>query len=178
MGGGEVARYISRHGQDRLHSVVFASAVPPFLLKTDGNHDGPLTEEAAAAMRAGLEKDRDALFEDFITTFFSVGEELKVSEEQRRDAITLCRQSDQGAALACMEAFGTTDFRKDLRAVTVPTLVIHGDGDAIVPLEGSGQFTFEAIRTSELVVLRDAPHGCNVSHAEAFNHELLQFLKQ
>jgi non-heme chloroperoxidase len=176
MGGGEVARYVSRHGQDRLHSVVFAAAVPPFLLKTDDNPDGPLTEDAAAEMRSGLEKDRDAFFEDFTTAFFSAGDELKVSEEQRRAAVELCRQSDQDAALGCMEAFGTTDFRQDLRSVTVPTLVIHGDGDAIVPLEGSGQLTHQAIKNSELVVLRDAPHGCNVSHAQEFNHALLQFL--
>jgi non-heme chloroperoxidase len=177
MGGGEVARYVSRHGQDRLHSVVFAAAVPPFLLKTDDNPDGPLTEEAAAQMRAGLEKDRDAFFEDFTTTFFSADGELKVSEDQRRGAVDLCRQSDQGAALGCMEAFGGTDFREDLGAVTVPTLVIHGDSDAIVPLEGSGRLTHDAVKASKLVVLRGAPHGCNVSHAEEFNQALLQFLE-
>jgi non-heme chloroperoxidase len=176
MGGGEVARYVSRHGQDRLHSVVFAAAVPPFLLQSDDNPDGPLTQEAAAEMRAGLEKDRDAFFDGFTTSFFSAGDELKVTEEQRQAAVELCRQSDQDAALGCMEAFGSTDFREDLRAVTVPTLVIHGDADAIVPLEGSGRLTHEAIKDSALVVLDGAPHGCNVSHAEEFNRALLEFL--
>ncbi len=176
MGGGEVARYVSRHGQERLHSVVFASAVPPYLLKTDDNPDGPLTEDAAADMTSGLEDDREAFFDDFTTQFFSVNGELEVTEDQRREAVALCLQSDQRAALGCMEAFGTTDFRDDLPAVTVPTLVLHGDGDGTVPFEGSGRRTHEAIAQSELVVLEGAPHGCNVSHAAQFNDALVTFL--
>lgn len=178
MGGGEVARYVSLYGQERLHSVVFAAAVPPFLLRSEDNPDGPLTEEAAGEMRSGLEADRDAFFDDFTTQFFSAGDELKVSEEQRQDAIALCKKSDQDAALACMDAFGTTDFRDDLAKVTVPTLVIHGDSDGIVPLEGSGQRTHEAIKGSDLVVVDGAPHGFNVSHAREFNDALLTFLEK
>ena len=176
MGGGEVARYVAKHGQDRVRSVVFAAAVPPYLMKTDDNPDGPLTEDAAAEMTQALESDRDSFFDDFTREFFSVGGELKVSEQQRQDAIALCHQSDQTAALACMEAFGTTDFRDDLPHVTVPTLVIHGDGDATVPYEGSGARTHQAIPASELVVVEGAPHGFNVSHAEQFNRALLEFL--
>ena len=176
MGGGEVARYVAKHGEDRLHSVVFAAAVPPYLLKTDDNPDGPLTEDAAGEMRKGLEDDRDAFFDQFTTAFFSVGDDLKVSEQQRQDAIALCQQSDQKAALGCMEAFGTTDFRDDLTKITVPTLVIHGDGDGTVPFEGSGARTHAAVPHSELVVVDDAPHGLNVSHADRFNSELLEFL--
>jgi non-heme chloroperoxidase len=115
-------------------------------------------------------------FDGFTRDFFSVDGELKVSEDQRQEAIALCHQSDQTAALGCMEAFGTTDFRDDLAKVTVPTLVIHGDGDATVPFEGSGQRTHEAIPGSELVVVEGAPHGFNVSHAEQFNRALLDFL--
>jgi pimeloyl-ACP methyl ester carboxylesterase len=178
MGGGEVARYVSRHGQDRLHSVVFAAAVPPYMLKTDDNPDGPLTEEAAAEMTEGAKGDRDAFFDEFTTGFFSAGDELKVTEAQRQDAIALCKQSGQEALLGCMEAFGTTDFRDDLGKVTVPTLVIHGDSDATVPFEGSGKRTHEAIAGSRLVVVEDAPHGLNVSHAEEFNRALLEFLAE
>jgi len=178
MGGGEIARYVSRHGQDRLHSVVFAAAVPPYLLKSDDNPDGPLTAEAAGQMKSGLETDREAFFDEFITGFFSAGANLKVSEEQRQDALTLARQSNQEAALGCMEAFGTTDFRDDLPAVTVPTLVIHGDSDGTVPFQGSGKRTHEAIAGSELVVVKDAPHGFNVSHAAEFNRALLSFLEK
>jgi len=176
MGGGEVARYVGVYGEERLHSVVFAAAIPPFLLQTDDNPDGPLTEEAAGGMKSGLEQDRDAFFDDFTTTFFTAGEDLKVTEEQRQEAVRMCRQSDQTAALGCMAAFGTTDFREDLPKVTVPTLVIHGDSDATVPFEGSGQRTHEAIEGSELLVVPGAPHGLNVSHAGEFNRVLLEFL--
>jgi pimeloyl-ACP methyl ester carboxylesterase len=171
-----VARYIARHGQDRLHSVVFAAAVPPYLLKGDDNPDGPLTEEAAAEMTKGLEEDRTTFFDGFTRDFFSANGDLKVTEEQRQEAIAMCHQSDQKAALGCMEAFGTTDFRDDLTKITVPTLVIHGDSDGTVPFDGSGRRTHEAIPGSELVVVQDAPHGFNVSHAEEFNRSLLDFL--
>jgi non-heme chloroperoxidase len=176
MGGGEVARYVSRYGVERVHSVVFAAAIPPYLLQTDDNPDGPLTEELAAQMAAGLAADRDAFFEQFVTQFFSAGDVLAVAESERQDAIALCRQADQRAALQCMEAFATTDFRDDLADVTVPTLVLHGDADGIVPLAGSGARTHAAVAGSELVVLRGAPHGCNVSHAAEFNAALLAFL--
>jgi non-heme chloroperoxidase len=178
MGGGEIARYASRYGLDRVHSVVFAAAVPPYLLTTDDNPDGPLSEELAGQMRSGLESDRDAFFDDFMTQFFSAGDDLKVSEEQRQEALELCRLSDQGAALGCMEAFGTTDFRDDLTKITVPTLVIHGDSDGTVPLEGSGKRTHEAIEGSELVVIEQGPHGINTSHPEEFNRALLAFLEK
>ncbi|GAA5130237.1 alpha/beta hydrolase [Alloalcanivorax gelatiniphagus] len=178
MGGGEVARYVSRHGEERLRSVVFAAAVPPYLLRSEDNPDGPLTEEAAAGMAEALAADRTTFFDGFMRDFFSAGGELKVSEEQRQDALALCHQSDQKAALGCMEAFGTTDFRDDLTKVTVPTLVIHGDSDATVPLEGSGRRTHEAIASSDLIVVEDAPHGFNVSHAQEFNRALLHFLER
>jgi len=178
MGGGEVARYIANHGQDRLHSVVFAAAVPPYLLKSDDNPQGPLTQDAADGMAADLGKDREKFFDGFTKDFFSAKGQLKVTEAQRQEAVALAHQSDQTAALGCMKAFGTTDFRDDLKKVTVPTLVIHGDSDGTVPFEGSGERTHEAIAGSELVLLPDAPHGCNVSHADAFNLALLNFLKK
>ncbi len=178
MGGGEVARYITKYGQERLRSVVFASAVPPYMLQTDDNPEGPLTKEKAAVMTESLADDREAFFDQFTKEFFSVNGTLKVSEEQRQDAIKLCLQSDEKAALKCMESFGTEDFRDDLPNVTVATLVIHGDGDGTVPLEGSGARTHAAIPHSELVVLAGAPHGCNVSHAEEFNAALITFLAE
>ena len=176
MGGGEVARFIGRHGQDRLRSVVFAAAIPPYMMKTGDNPDGPLEPGAAEQMAKGLESDRNGFFDEFTTGFFSAGDELKVSEQQRQDAVALCRQSDQTAALACMESFGGTDFRDDLTKVSVPTLVIHGDSDGIVPFEGSGKRTHAAISGSELVVVQGAPHGLNVSHRDEFDRALLSFL--
>jgi non-heme chloroperoxidase len=178
MGGGEVARYASRHGLEKVHSLVFAGAVPPYLLKSDDNPDGPLTEEAAAEMRSGVEDDRDSFFDSFTQAFFSAGDELKVSDEQRQAALELCKKSDQEAALGCMDAFGSTDFRDDLKKIDVPTLVIHGDSDGIVPFEGSGKRTHDAVEGSELVVVEGGPHGFNVSHAKEFNEALLAFLEK
>ncbi len=178
MGGGEVARYISMYGEDRLHSVVFAAAVPPYLRTTDDNPDGPLDDDTAAGMKKGLEDDRDAFFDDFMTAFFTAGDELKVSEEQREQALAMCRQSDQEAVVGCMQSFAGTDFREDLKKISVPTLVIHGDSDGTVPFEGSGKRTHEAIDGSDLVVVEDAPHGLNLSHASEFNGALLEFLKK
>lgn len=178
MGGGEVARYVARHGESRLHSVVFAAAVPPFLMQTADNPDGPLTSEKAQEKSAAFERDRGAYFEQFTTAFFSADGVLQVTEAQRREAVVLCEQSAQHAALACMESFATTDFREDLKKLTVPVLVIHGRADAVVPFEGSGQRTHRAVRHSQLVTVKGAPHGLNASHAPAFNDALLTFLQE
>ena len=177
MGGGEVARYIARHGESRLHSVVFAAAVPPCLMQSADNPEGPLKPGDAQASRQALVQDRDVFFEAFTRRFFSANGVLCVSELERNETIALCRQSAQHAALACMDAFNTTDFRDDLQKITVPTLVIHGDADAIVPIEGSGERTHRAVSHSQMVRVGGAPHGLNVSHAQAFNEALLSFLR-
>ena len=177
MGGGEVARYIARYGESRLHSTVFAAAVPPYLLKTADNPEGPLTHEKAQAMKQALQQDRNAFFDQFTQDFFSASGVLQVTEPQRAEAIALCHQSAQHAALACMDSFCTTDFRADLKKVTLPTLVIHGSADAIVPIDGSGQRTHRAVAHSQWVQIDGAPHGLNVSHAKRFNDALLSFLR-
>jgi pimeloyl-ACP methyl ester carboxylesterase len=177
MGGGEVARYIARHGEARLRSVVFAAAVPPYLLQTADNPEGPLTPARAQQMKRGLEEDRSAFFDRFTRDFFSAGGALQVTESQRSDTLALCERSAQHAALACIDSFATTDFRADLANVKVPALVVHGDADVIVPFEGSGRRTHRAIAHSQLVILKGAPHGLNVSHARALNDALLAFLR-
>lgn len=176
MGGGEVARYFSLYGAERLHSVVLASAVPPYLMRSPGNPDGPLTLTEAAKMTAALTANQDSFCDDFTVQFFSVDGVLKVTEQQRQEALGLCEQADKKAALACMAAFGNTDFRDDLTTVAVPALVLHGDGDGIVPFAGSGNRTRAAIPGSELHAIAGAPHGCNVSHTEEWNATLLNFL--
>lgn len=176
MGGGEVARYVGLFGTERLRSVVFASAVPPYLLKTPDNPDGPLEPAAAAKMAAQLTADRDSFWDQFVTEFYSANGILKVTEEQRQEALALALQSSKAAALEAMTAFGTTDFSDDLARITLPTLVLHGDSDATVPFEGSGARTLVAVPQSELVLLSDAPHGCNVSHADQWNRALVAFL--
>ena len=176
MGGGEVARYFSLYGSDRLRSVVFASAVTPYLMQTPGNPDGPLTLAQASKMTAALTANPDSFYDQFATDFFSANGDLKVSEHQRQELLALCKQADKKASLACMTAFANTDFRDDLAKVNVPTLVIHGDSDFVVFYEGSGKRTHAAIPGSELHVLAGAPHGCNVSHVDEWNTALLGFL--
>lgn len=176
MGGGEVARYFTAYGTERLRSVVFAAAVPPYLMKTGNNPDGPLEKSQAAEMTAQLTADQEKFYDQFTTEFFSSDGVLQVTEEQRQEALALCRQADKKAALACLNAFGTTDFRDDLPKVSVPTLVLHGSADGTVPFAGSGARTHAAIPGSQLQVIDGAPHGCNVSHAAEFNQVLINFL--
>jgi len=176
MGGGELARYVGRYGEDRIHSLVFAGAVPPYLLKTDENPEGGLREEDVEGMEKGASADREGFLDGFTTNFFSAGGELKVTEQQRQDALALQAKASDAGVLGCIGAFGRTDFRNDLERVTVPTLVIHGDSDAIVPFEVSGKRTAAAIPGSTLVVLEDAPHGFNVSHKDEFNEAVVAFL--
>lgn len=177
MGGGEVARYVARHGEGRLRSIVLASAVTPYMLRTGDNPDGPLTKAEAATMAASLTASSESFFDDFMTTFFSADGDLRVSEDERQEAIALCRQAAKPAALEAMAAFGATDFREDLTRITVPTLVLHGDSDAVVPFEGSGERTHRAVSHSRLALIAGAPHGVNVSHATEFNEVLTGFLR-
>jgi pimeloyl-ACP methyl ester carboxylesterase len=178
MGGGEIARYFGKYGSERVHSIVFASAVPPYLAKTDDNPDGPLDKETAAGLEGGLTADRHAFFPEFVNNFYSANGVLKVTPEDVAEAVALAEQSDQKAALGAMNAFATTDFRDDLTKIAVPTLVIHGDADAVVPFEGSGARTAAAIAGSEVVVIKDAPHGVNVSDTTEWNAAVIEFLRK
>ncbi|MFC6707067.1 alpha/beta fold hydrolase [Flexivirga alba] len=176
MGGGEVARYLSRYGADRVRSVVFASAVPPYLAKTAKNPDGPLDKERAGEMLTALQVHRHAFFDDFTTQLLSANGNLAVGENVQRDTMCQALQSDQSAAEECLKAWATTDFRADLAAVTVPALIIHGDSDALVPFEGSGQRTHDAIEGSQLHVIKGGPHGVTMSHADEWNNIVGRFL--
>ena len=176
MGGGEVARYLGAYGTDRVAKAVFASAVPPYLFKADDNPDGALDDAAIAGFEAGVKGDRLAFLDEFTSGFFSANGTMKVSEPQREYARDLAAFASPKGTVDCIAAFGRTDFRGDLDKVTVPTLVIHGDSDAIVPFEASGKRTAATIESSEVVVIKDGPHGINASHAEEFNQALLDFL--
>lgn len=177
MGGGEVVRYLKQYGPERIRSVVLASAVTPYLLQGPTNPDGPLTPSAAAKMSGQLELNPDDFYDQFTRDFFTANGTIAVTEEQRQDALRLAHQADKHAALQAMTAFGSTDFRGDLEAVTVPVLVIHGDADGTVPFEGSGARTHAALPGSRLHVIAGGPHGINVSHADEFNRVLLEFLR-
>jgi pimeloyl-ACP methyl ester carboxylesterase len=176
MGGGEVARYLGAYGDDRVVKAVFASAVPPYLYKSDDNPAGALDDGAIAGFQAEVKSDRLAFLDQFTSAFFSADGQLKVSEAQREYTREIAAFASPKGTLDCITAFAHTDFRRDLEKVTVPTLVIHGDSDAIVPFEASGKRTAEAIDSSELVMIEGGPHAINASHAEEFNQALLDFL--
>lgn len=177
MGGGEVARYVGTHGEDRVHSLVFAAAIPPCLKKDDAHPDGALADEDVEGMQQGLAADPPGFLDGFVTNFYSADGELEVTAEQREAAVALANQADVHAAVQCIRSW-VEDFSGDLAKVTVPTLVIHGDADAIVPLEVSGQRTADQVEGAELHVVAGGPHGINDSHTEEFNRVLLAFLER
>jgi non-heme chloroperoxidase len=178
MGGGEVARYVGRYGTDRVSKAVFAAAVPPYLYKSAENPDGGIDDATLTAFHDGIRADRPAFVDAFVTNFFAVrGRTDLVSEPLRQDNVRIAVGASPKGTLDCTTAFSTTDFREDLAAFTIPTLVIHGDADAIVPFEVSGRRTAGAIPDSKLVLVPDAPHGLNVTHTQTFNSELLAFLR-
>lgn len=176
MGGGEVVRYLRRFGVDRVSKIVLASAVTPYLFKADDNPDGGVDDATIEQMVAGVTKDRMAFFDDFLTPYFSAGKKMKVSPQQKAYALGQAAMASPKGTADCIEAFSRTDFRSDLGAVTVPTLVIHGDSDNIVPVEVSGERAADAIPGAVLVVLEDGPHGVTISHPEEWNAAVLQFL--
>lgn len=177
MGGGEVVRYIGKYGTDRVSKVVLASAVPPYLYRSDDNPDGGFDDATIADLEAGVKDDRQTFLDTFTTNFFSAGDRTDlVSEAERTYAREIAAFASPKGTLECIGAFARTDFRGDVAAVTVPTLVIHGDADAIVPFEVSGRRSHESIAGSRLVLIEGGPHGINATHADQFNKELLEFL--
>jgi non-heme chloroperoxidase len=178
MGGGEVARYLARYDGDRVGGGVFAGAVPPYLLESDDNPEGGLSEDDVTGMEDGARSDRTGFLRDFLTTFFSAHGELQVSQERVEHALTLSEPARDEALVACIGAFSRTDFRADLGSISQPCLVIHGSADAVVPFEVSGSRTAELLSDSTLVVVENGPHGFNVSHAAEFNRALVDFLQR
>lgn len=176
MGGGEVARYVGTHGTDRLRGIVLLAAVPPFLLQTEDNPEGPVTEESWRQDHTAIEDDAAAVEAGVVESFFSVDGKVVVDEATRQQALQWAETADPRAVAGCQEAFSTTDFRADLAAVDVPTEIIHGDADAIVPLQYSGARAHEAVPGSTLTVIEGAPHGLGVTHADQVNNALLAFL--
>ena len=178
MGGGEVARYLGAHDAHRVSQAVFAGAVPPYLYKSDDNPDGGLDDATIEGFQAGVTTDRAAFLEDFVKGFFTAGKKDDlVSEAVRHAAWSSAIVASPKGTLDCITAFGKTDFRGDLAKIKVPTLVIHGDSDAIVPFEVSGKRTAEAIEGAQVHVVEGGPHGFNVSHAAEFNETLVAFVK-
>ncbi|KOC26060.1 bromoperoxidase [Comamonas testosteroni] len=177
MGGGEVARYIGTYGTASIRCAVFAAAVPPFLLKCESNPQGAVSEEDVVKKEEAVLKDRLNFLDEFTQKFFSKSDgTLLVSEAQREYAKTIAAFASPKGTHDCIASFSRTDFRDDLRKIDVPTLVIHGDSDRIVPLEVSGARTHDAVKGSEIHIIKNGPHGCNLSHAEEFNRALIDFI--
>ena len=188
MGGGEVARYLGTYGADRVGNAVLAAAVPPYLYKSADNPDGGLDDATIAQFQAGVTSDRLAFLDDFTKNFFTPagasaikglltpGGGTLVSEPFRLYNRDIAAFASPKGTLDCITAFGRTDFRGDVAKMTVPTLIIHGDADSIVPFEVSGQRAHAAIPGSRLALIEGGPHGVNATHAEEFNAALLDFL--
>lgn len=177
MGGGEVARYISTYGTDRVSKAVLAAAVPPYLYKSEDNPEGGLDEATIQQFQQGVKKDRLAFLDNFTKKFFNVGTLANpISEPFRQYNIDIAAFASAKGTLDCISAFGLTDFREDLTHMQLPTLIIHGNADAIVPFEVSGKRAHESIPGSQLALIPGGPHGLNFTHAEEFNKALLEFL--
>jgi pimeloyl-ACP methyl ester carboxylesterase len=176
MGGGEVARYIGAHGSERVSKAVFMAAIPPFLLKTADNPAG-LDGGMFDGIKQAIAADRPAFLSAFLSNFYNLDVLLgkKISDEVVRLSWNVAAGASPKGTLDCVQAW-LTDFRKDLARIQVPTLVVHGDADRILPLAVTGKRTHEAVKGSRLAVVPGGPHGLNWTHAEEVNRELLAFL--
>ena len=176
MGGGEVARYMSRHKGERVVRTALVSAVTPYLLQDEGNPSG-VPMEQFDSMKSGIREDRAAFFEDFGGQFYGQGTEGGgVSDEVLRETHEIAMGASEKATLDCIDAFATTDFRPDMAAFKVATLVVHGTGDAIVPIETSAEQAVKMIENARIERYEGAPHGLMATHAERLGDDLRQFL--
>jgi non-heme chloroperoxidase len=177
MGTGEVTRYLSAYGSERVNRAVLVSPIPPFLLKTADNPDGADQSLIDGFVQA-IKKDRYAYLTQFLSTFFNLPDTLGklVSEEVVRANWNLAVSASAWATTACPPTW-LTDFRDDLPRIDIPVLIIQGDADQVLPFPATGKRLGDAINGSKLVVLKDAPHGIPWTHADDINRELLNFLK-
>jgi len=177
-GGGEVARYIGRHGTERVAKAVLISAVPPLMLKTAANPGG-LPLEVFDGLRASVLADRSQFFKDLSAPFYGANRPGAKVSQGLRDSFWL-----QGmgcgfkAAYDCIEAFSETDFTEDLKKIDVPTLILHGDDDQIVPIGASALLSSKLVKGATLKVYPGLPHGMCSTHKDQINADLLAFLKQ
>ncbi len=178
MGGGEVARYIGRYGTQRVAKAMLLGAVPPFLLQTSDNPDGA-PQEVFDGMIAGVQHNREGFLDGFLQNFFNTD---VTYHDAPSDLVPSAKAIAMVASLVgtaqCITAFGSTDFRADLAKFDVPTLVVHGNADRIVPFGVSGKKSAALIAGSRLEVLDGAPHGFAGTHAAALNTLMLDFLSE
>lgn len=176
-GGGEVARYIGRHGTKRVGKVVLIGAVPPLMLKTPGNPSG-LPMDVFDGIRAGVMADRSQFFKDLTTPFYGANRPGAKVSQGLRDAFWM--QGMMGGMKPlydCIKAFSETDFTDDLKKIDKPTLLLHGDDDQIVPIVASAQRTVKLVRDSQLIVYKGGDHGICATQKDRVNKDMLEFIK-
>jgi non-heme chloroperoxidase len=176
-GGGEVARYIGRHGTSRVAKAVLIGAVPPQMLKTAANPDG-LPMAVFDGIRSGVTADRSQFFKDLTIPFYGANREgAKVSQGVRDTFWLQGMQAGLKSVLDCIKAFSETDFTEDLKKIDVPTLILHGDDDQIVPIGPSAVASARLVKGSELVIYKGGSHGITVTEKDRVNADLLRFIK-
>ncbi|HEX7655624.1 MAG TPA: alpha/beta hydrolase [Sphingomonas sp.] len=176
MGGGEVARYMSRHNGEGVIGAGLIASVVPYMLKTDDNPHG-VPQATFDEMAKGMQKDRPAFMRDFFKSFFGVGYITSPVSDATLDwAWRLAMQAGHRPTLACAQSFATTDFRPDLPAFRVPTLVVHGTSDQTVPIDAAGRAAAKGIADAQLVEYDGAPHGLFATEGERLTNDLLTFL--
>jgi len=176
-GGGEVARYLSRHGSKRVAKAVLISSVPPLMLKTDKNPGG-LPLSVFDGLRSALAANRPQFYKDITLPFYGYNRPgAKISEGIREHWWLQGMMGGVKAHYDCIKAFSETDFTEDLKKIDVPTLVMHGDDDQIVPFPDAGALTAKLVPDATLKVYAGFPHGMPITHADAINKDLLAFLK-
>jgi non-heme chloroperoxidase len=177
-GGGEVARYIGRHGTKRVAKAVLISAVPPLMLKTPANPAG-LSIEAFDELRAAVLKDRSQFFEDLSAPFYGANRPgAKVSQGLRDSFWLQGMLAGHKAVYGCIKAFSETDFTEDLKKFDVPTLILHGDDDQIVPIVAAGLLSSKIVKGATLKVYPGAPHGMPATLKDQINADLFAFLQR
>ena len=176
-GGGEVARYIGRYGTKRVAKAVLIGAVPPLMLKTSANPGG-LPIEVFDQIRAGVVADRSQFFKDLSMPFYGYNRpNAKISEGVRESFWLQGMMAGFPAAYFCIKAFSETDFTEDLKKINVPTLIIHGDDDQIVPIADSALLSAKIVKNATLKVYKGAPHGLCTTRKDQVNEDLLAFFK-
>ncbi|RVT43703.1 alpha/beta fold hydrolase [Sphingobium algorifonticola] len=177
MGGGEIARYLSRHGAGRIARAALVASVVPYLLKTPDNPHGA-DEPVFEGIKAAIRKDRFAFLQYFAQGFYGVGEDAQpVSQAVLDWSFQLAVMASPIATIACVDAFGKTDFRPDLAHFTIPTLVIHGTADMTVPIDASGRAAAAGIASATLIEYDGEPHGLFATAPDRLNQDLIDFLQ-
>ena len=176
-GGGEVARYIGRHGSERVKKAVLVGAVPPQMVKSATNPGG-LPMDVFDGIRAGVLADRSQFFKDLTLPFYGYNRPgAKVSEGVRDTFWAQGMQCGIKSAYDCIKQFSETDFTEDLKKIDVPVLVVHGSDDQIVPIDAAGKASAKIIKDAKLVIYEGAPHGLPTTHKDKLNADLLEFLQ-